>query len=68
MDYDGVGYCYTPLECYTVFIDIEHDMYCIDPEKIEEKLPVDQKRPVIDIFGQSAEMDKILSIARNIIC
>ena len=49
-----------------VFIDIEHDMYCIDPEKIEEKITSRTKAIlVIDIFGQSAEMDKILSIARK---
>ena len=49
-----------------VFIDIEHDMYCMDPEKIEERITGRTKAIlVIDIFGQYAEMDKIISVARK---
>jgi len=47
-----------------VFVDIEDDMFCMDPSKIEEKITDRTKAIlVVDIFGQSADMDPISSIA-----
>ena len=49
-----------------VFVDIEPDTYCIDPLKIEEKI-TSRTRAIlaVDIFGQSADMDKINVIAKK---
>ena len=49
-----------------VFVDIEEDTFCMDPSKIEEKITERTKAIlVVDIFGQSADMDPILAIARK---
>ena len=49
-----------------VFVDIEEDTFCMDPEKIEEKITSRTKAIlVVDIFGQSADMDPILEIAKK---
>lgn len=49
-----------------VFVDIEEDTFCMDPEKIEEKITHRTKAIlVVDIFGQSADMDPILEIAKK---
>ena len=49
-----------------VFVDIEEDMYCIDPAKLEEKI-TSRTRAIlaVDIFGQSADMNSINSIAEK---
>lgn len=49
-----------------VFVDIEADTFCMDPSKIEEQITERTKAIlVVDIFGQSADMDPILSIAKK---
>jgi len=47
-----------------VFVDIDSDTLCIDPDKIEEKITNKTKAILpIHIFGHPAKMDKIRSIA-----
>ena len=49
-----------------VFVDIEEDTFCMDPEKITEKITERTKAIlVVDIFGHSADMDPILAIAKE---
>jgi dTDP-4-amino-4,6-dideoxygalactose transaminase len=49
-----------------VFVDIEADTFCMDPTKIEAKISERTKAIlVVDIFGQSADMDPILAIAKK---
>jgi dTDP-4-amino-4,6-dideoxygalactose transaminase len=49
-----------------VFVDIDPKTYNIDPEVIEEKI-TDRTKAIIPVhtFGQPAEMDKIMDIARE---
>ncbi|CAG0999704.1 perosamine synthetase [Methanosarcinales archaeon] len=49
-----------------VFVDIDPKTYNIDPESIEEKI-TDKTKAIIPVhtFGQSAEMDAIIKIAKN---
>ena len=49
-----------------IFVDIEPETFCLDPSKIEEKI-TERTRAimVVDIFGQSADMDPILAIAKR---
>lgn len=49
-----------------VFVDVEEDYYCIDPKKIEEKI-TKKTRAIIPVhmFGQSADMEKVLKIAKK---
>ncbi len=47
-----------------VFADINPDTYCIDPVSIEANItPYTKAIMAVDIFGQSADMNKIMSIA-----
>ena len=47
-----------------IFSDIESDMFCLDPKKIEEKITANTKAIVTtDIHGQSSDMDAIIKIA-----
>jgi perosamine synthetase len=49
-----------------VFVDVEPDYFCIDPDKIEEKISSKTKAILaVDIYGQSADMDKINLIAKD---
>lgn len=49
-----------------VFIDIEETTFNIDPEKIEAAISKKTKAIlVVHIFGQTAQMDKILEIAKR---
>ncbi|MDA9199961.1 DegT/DnrJ/EryC1/StrS family aminotransferase [Candidatus Pelagibacter sp.] len=49
-----------------VFADIDPDSYCIDPASIEANITVHTKAIMaVDIFGQSADMNKIMSIAQK---
>jgi len=49
-----------------VFVDIEDDCFCIDPEKIEQNLtPRTKAILTVDLFGQSSDMDRINTIARK---
>jgi len=49
-----------------VFVDIEPDYFTIDPSKIEEKI-TDRTRAIIPVhlYGQPAEMDSIMAIAKE---
>lgn len=49
-----------------VFVDVEPDYYCIDPKKIEKKMSSKTKAVMpVHLFGQSADMDPILKIAKK---
>ena len=49
-----------------VFVDIKPDTYNIDPAKIEEKI-TDKTKAIIpvDLYGQCAELDTIVEIAKK---
>ena len=49
-----------------VFADIEAETFCLDPRSIEANItPFTKAIVAVDIFGQSAEMDAIMAIARR---
>lgn len=49
-----------------VFVDIEADFFCMDPNKIEEKITSRTKAILpVDLFGQSSDMIKINEIAKK---
>ena len=49
-----------------VFADIEPDTFCLDPKSIEEQItPQTKAIMAVDIFGHSADMKSILSIAKK---
>ncbi len=49
-----------------VFVDIEKDYYCIDPQKIEEKITKKTKAIMpVHLFGQSSDMNALLKIAKK---
>ena len=54
--------------CYTgavpVFIDVLPDTWCIDPEKIEDKLTIYTKAIIpVHLYGNLSDMDRIMKIA-----
>ena len=49
-----------------VFVDIEHDTFNIDPSKVETAVTGNTKAIVpVHLFGQVAEMDPIMAVARK---
>lgn len=49
-----------------VFADIDEDIFCIDPDEIEKKItPLTKAIVVVHLFGQSADMDQIMAIAKK---
>lgn len=49
-----------------VFVDIEHDFYCINPELIEKKVTSNTKAIIpVHFYGQPANMPKIMEIANR---
>ncbi len=49
-----------------VFVDIDMDDFCIDPDGIEEKITTKTKAIIpVHEFGQSADIEKILEITRQ---
>ncbi len=49
-----------------VFVDIEPDLFCMDPRRIEEKISPRTKIILpVDLFGQSSDMAQINSIAKR---
>ena len=54
------------LHLVPVFVDVLPDTYCIDPSKIEEAITPKTKAIVpVHLYGQCADMDAILEIARK---
>ncbi len=49
-----------------VFVDIEADTWCIDPEKIRQAItPRTKAIMVVHLYGNIAKMDEIMAIARE---
>lgn len=49
-----------------VFADIEPETFCLDPASVEASItPYTKAIMVVDIFGHSADMDSLLSIAKR---
>jgi dTDP-4-amino-4,6-dideoxygalactose transaminase len=49
-----------------VFADIDPDIFCLSPQSIKERIsPYTKAIIVVDIFGQPADMDEIMAIARE---
>lgn len=49
-----------------IFVDIEPDFFCMDPDKIEEKITDKTKAMiVVNLFGQPADFDRINAIAKK---
>jgi len=49
-----------------IFVDVEPDYYCIDPQKIEGHItPKTKAILVVHLFGQSVDMEPILKIAKK---
>ncbi len=54
------------LHLVPVFVDVLPDTYCIDPSKIEEAITPKTKAIVpVHLYGQCADMDAILEIAKK---
>lgn len=54
------------LNAVPVFVDVDPVTFNIDPSKIEEKITEKTKAIIpVHLYGQSAEMDKIMSIAEK---
>ncbi|MEM2971980.1 MAG: DegT/DnrJ/EryC1/StrS family aminotransferase [Candidatus Bathyarchaeia archaeon] len=52
-------------EAIPIFVDINPETYCINPEKIEEKITKNTKAILpVHIYGHPADMDPILEIAQ----
>lgn len=49
-----------------VFVDMDSKDFCMNPEKIQEKITARTKAIIpVHLYGQSAEMDKIIEIAKR---
>jgi len=49
-----------------VFVDIEPDYFCVDPDDIERKITDKTKATIaVDIFGQPCDFDRINEIAKK---
>ena len=49
-----------------VFVDIEEDTFCLDPEKIERRVTKRTKAIMaVHLFGRPARMDEIMAIAKK---
>ncbi len=54
------------LNLVPVFVDVHPDTFCIDPSKIEEAITSKTKAIVpVHLYGQCADMDAILEIAKT---
>lgn len=58
--------CVARLEAKAIFVDIDPKSFNIDPAKIEEKITANTKAIIpVHLYGQCADMDPILEIARR---
>lgn len=58
--------CILHWNCVPVFVDIEEDMFCLDPKKIESKITKRTKAIIVaDIFGQSSDIYQIMRVAKK---
>lgn len=49
-----------------IFVDVDPDTFCIDPTKIEEAITKNTKAIVpVHLYGQAADMNKIMAIAEK---
>ena len=49
-----------------VFVEVDKDTFCIDPEKIKEAITPSTKAIVpVHLYGQAADMDAVMEIARD---
>lgn len=56
----------TYVDATPVFVDVEPDTWCIDPESVEEAITEDTKAIMpVTIYGHPPEMDEILDIAER---
>ena len=54
------------LKLKPVFVDVDPQTFCIDPAAIEKAITKNTKAIVpVHLYGQSADMEKIMEIARN---
>jgi len=54
------------LKLTPVFVDVDHKTFCIDPTAIEKAITENTKAIVpVHLYGQSADMEKIMEIARR---
>jgi dTDP-4-amino-4,6-dideoxygalactose transaminase len=57
--------CVSLLGATPVFADIEAETFCIDPQQVERKINKRTKAIIpVHLYGQSADMDPILELAR----
>jgi dTDP-4-amino-4,6-dideoxygalactose transaminase len=57
--------CVSLLGATPVFADIEAESFCIDPQQVERKITKRTKAIIpVHLYGQSADMDPILELAR----
>jgi len=52
--------------CIPVYVDVDPDTFCIDPEKIEEKITERTKAIfIVSIYGCPCDLDKIMEISKR---
>ena len=54
------------LKCKPVFVDINPDTWCLDPEKVKEKINSKTKAIIaVHLYGSLCEMDRLLEISEE---
>ena len=57
------------LKLKPVFVEVDPKTFCIDPEAIEAAITPRTKAIVpVHLYGQSADMERIMQIADNMVC
>lgn len=58
--------CVSLLRATPVFVDINPATFCMDPDQLEAKITPQTKAIIpVHLYGQAADMDRILDIARH---